>query len=80
MASIEEKVKKVIIANLCIPEEQIRPESRFIEDLGADSLSIVEIVMALEEEFGFDIPDEEVDKMKTYGLVIQYLKEKVKDG
>lgn len=77
MANIEQRVKTIVATNLGIPEAQIKPESRFIEDLGADSLSLVEIVMALEEEFGLDIPDEEADKMETYGMVLQHLSEKL---
>ena len=54
--------------------EQVKPEAAFIEDLGADSLDIVELVMALEEEFGIDIPDEDADKIKTVGDAMEYLR------
>ena len=63
----EDKVKEIIAKELEVDVKQLAPEAKFIEDLGADSLDIVELVMALEEEFGIDIPDEEADKLKTVG-------------
>ena len=72
--SIEARVRSIIADQLGITEEEIKPESKFIEDLGADSLDIVELVMALEEEFGLEIPDEEADKLKTVGDAMNYLK------
>ena len=74
MASVEQRVKEIICEQLGVSEEQVTPEASFIEDLGADSLDIVELVMALEEEFGLDIPDEDADKLKTVGDAMEYLK------
>lgn len=70
----EDKVKEIIAKELEVEAKQLTPEAKFIEDLGADSLDIVELVMALEEEFGIDIPDEDADKMKTVGDAMNYLK------
>ena len=75
MASpVETKVREIICEQLGVSEEEVTPEASFIEDLGADSLDIVELVMALEEEFGLDIPDEDADKLKTVGDAMNYLK------
>jgi len=75
MASFDEtKVKEIIAKELEVDVKQLQPEAKFIEDLGADSLDIVELVMALEEEFGLDIPDEDADKLKTVGDAMNYLK------
>lgn len=63
--SIEERVKKIIVEQLGVKEEDIKPEASFVEDLGADSLDTVELVMALEEEFDIEIPDEEAEKITT---------------
>jgi acyl carrier protein len=70
----EDKVKEIIAKELEVGVQQLAPEAKFIEDLGADSLDIVELVMALEEEFGIDIPDEDAEKMKTVGDAMNYLK------
>ena len=76
MASFnEDKVKEIIAKELEVDVKQLAPEAKFIEDLGADSLDIVELVMALEEEFGVDIPDEDADKLKTVGDAMKYLQE-----
>ncbi|MDD2709954.1 MAG: acyl carrier protein [Verrucomicrobiae bacterium] len=74
--SIEDKVKDIIVEQLGVNAEQVTPTARFIEDLGADSLDTVELVMAFEEEFGAEIPDEEAEKLITVGDVINYIKEK----
>ena len=75
MASFsEDRVKEIIAKELEVEIKQLVPEAKFIEDLGADSLDIVELVMALEEEFGLEIPDEEADKLKTVGDAMNYLK------
>ncbi|MDP3859635.1 MAG: acyl carrier protein [Stagnimonas sp.] len=74
MSSLEEKVKKIIAEQLSVSEDQIKPESAFVEDLGADSLDTVELVMALEEEFEIDIPDEEAEKIRTFQDVLSYIK------
>ncbi len=79
MNNIEEKVKEIIAEQLGVKKEEIRPESSFVDDLGADSLDTVEIVMALEEEFGIEIPDEDAEKITTVGEAIQYIENKVKE-
>ena len=68
-----DRVKKIIISQLNVSEEQVTPEASFIDDLGADSLDQVELVMALEEEFGNDIPEEEAEKLQSVGSVIEYV-------
>jgi acyl carrier protein len=78
MASTEEimaKVKKIIAEQLGVDESEITNESHFIDDLGADSLDTVELVMALEEEFGIEIPDEDAEKIQTVGDVQKYIEE-----
>ena len=70
----EDRVKEIIAKELEVELKQLTPEAKFIEDLGADSLDIVELVMALEEEFNLEIPDEEADKLKTVGDAMNYLK------
>jgi acyl carrier protein len=76
MSSYEEKVKKIIEEKLSVNADQITLDARFAEDLKADSLDTVELVMALEDEFGLDIPDEEADKIKTVGDAIKYIESK----
>jgi acyl carrier protein len=73
--SIEQKVKDIIVEQLGVKADQVTPDAKFIEDLGADSLDTVELVMALEEEFGQEIPDEEAEKLQTVGDVIKYIEE-----
>ena len=70
----EDRVKEIIAKELEVDQKQLTSEAKFIEDLGADSLDIVELVMALEEEFGIEIPDEDADKLKTVGDAMNYLK------
>lgn len=72
-ANIEERVKSIICDQLAVEAEKVSPTASFIEDLGADSLDIVELIMTMEEEFDIDIPDEDAEKMKTVGDVISYL-------
>jgi acyl carrier protein len=72
-STIEAKVKSIIADQLGVGEDEIKPESSFIEDLGADSLDIVELVMAMEEEFEVEIPDEEAENIKTVGDAINYI-------
>jgi len=72
--SIEPKVKKIIEDQLCVEPERVKLEASFLDDLGADSLDIVELVMAMEEEFEIEIPDEEAEKLKTVQDVCKYLK------
>ncbi len=74
--ALEDKIKDIIVEQLGVNAEQVTPEASFIEDLGADSLDTVELVMAFEEEFGAEIPDEDAEKLTTVGAVINYLKEK----
>lgn len=71
----EERFKEIIAKELEVDAKQVNPEAKFMEDLGADSLDVVELVMALEEEFGVDIPDEDADKLKTVGDAMKYLQE-----
>ncbi len=73
MATIEERVKKVVEDQLSVNQDQITAEASFIDDLGADSLDTVELVMALEEEFGIEIPDEEAEKITKVGEAIGYI-------
>ncbi len=72
----EGKVKSIIVEQLGVKPEDITPASSFIDDLGADSLDTVELVMALEEEFGIEIPDEDAEKITTVGEAIKYIEEK----
>ena len=74
---IFEKVKTVIVEQLGIDEANVRMESSFLDDLGADSLDIVEFIMALEEEFGIEIPDEDVEKIVTVKDVVEYISENI---
>jgi len=76
--TIEEKVKDIIVEQLGVNPEQVTPQASFIEDLGADSLDIVELVMAFEEEFSVEVPDEDAEKLQTVGDVISYIKERAK--
>ena len=76
MDNIVERVKKIVAEQLGVNEADIKNESSFVDDLGADSLDTVELVMAFEEEFGAEIPDEDAEKLTTVGAVISYLKEK----
>jgi acyl carrier protein len=76
--SIQPKVKKIIEEQLGVDPERVKPEASFIDDLGADSLDIVELVMAMEEEFDIEIPDEEAEKLKTVQDVFKYLEGKGK--
>ncbi|AAK04001.1 TPA: acyl carrier protein [Pasteurella multocida] len=71
--SIEERVKKIIVEQLGVKEDEVKPEASFVEDLGADSLDTVELVMALEEEFDIEIPDEEAEKITTVQSAIDYV-------
>ncbi|CCG92819.1 acyl carrier protein [Methylacidiphilum fumariolicum] len=77
--SIEERVKNIIVEQLGVNPEQVTPKARFIEDLGADSLDTVELVMAFEEEFNVEVPDEEAEKLQTVGDVIRYIEENLEE-
>jgi acyl carrier protein len=78
--NIEQKVKDIIVQQLGVDAEKVKPEASFVEDLGADSLDTVELVMAFEEEFGVEIPDEAAEKIRTVGDAIAHLKEHVKES
>jgi acyl carrier protein len=78
MADVDAKVKKIISEQLGVPEADVKPEASFVNDLGADSLDTVELVMALEEEFGVEIPDEDAEKIGTVQNAIDYIKSKAK--
>ncbi|MCF7854767.1 MAG: acyl carrier protein [Candidatus Pacebacteria bacterium] len=73
MASVADRVKEIIVEQLGVNEDQVVPDAKFVEDLGADSLDTVELVMALEEEFGAEIPDEEAEKLTTVGEATKYI-------
>ena len=75
--SIEDRVKKIIVEQLGVEEDDVTPEASFVEELGADSLDTVELVMAFEEEFDVEIPDEDAEKIQTVGRAIEYIKEKM---
>ena len=75
MASVEERVKQIIVEQLGVDEAEVTPTASFVDDLGADSLDQVELVMALETEFNLDIPDEEAEKIKTVGDAVKYIEE-----
>jgi len=79
LSTIEARVKKVIVEQLSVKEEEVKPESSFIDDLGADSLDTVELVMALEEEFHVEIPDQAAAEIRTVQHVIDYVVERVPD-
>lgn len=78
MASVEEKVKHIIVEQLGVDEEEVKPEAAFVDDLGADSLDVVELVMALEEEFGLEISDEDAEKLSTVEQAVKYIESHAK--
>ncbi|EDM24453.1 acyl carrier protein [Caminibacter mediatlanticus TB-2] len=73
MANTFEQVKEVIVEQLNVSPEEVKPEANFVEDLGADSLDVVEMIMALEERFGIEIPDSEAENIKTVQDVVDYI-------
>ena len=75
--ALEQRITDIIVEQLGISREEVVPEASFIDDLGADSLDIVELVMALEEEFDVEIPDDDAEKIQTIGEAISYMKEKL---
>jgi acyl carrier protein len=75
MASVDERVKNIIVEQLGVEESQVTDTAKFVEDLGADSLDTVELVMALEEEFSIEIPDEDAEKIATVGDAVNYISE-----
>lgn len=80
MASIEQRVKEIIVEQLGVEEDEVSSEASFIDDLGADSLDTVELVMAFEEEFNIEIPDEEAERISTVQDAIDYIKTNVKEA
>ena len=76
--NVQERVKNIIVEQLGVEADQVKPEAQFVNDLGADSLDTVELIMALEEEFDVEIPDEKAEKIKTVGEAISYIQEKDK--
>jgi acyl carrier protein len=77
--SIEERIIEIISQKLNLSKDQVKPEASFVDDLGADSLDLVELVMAMEEAFGMEVPDEDAEKLRTVKDVIEYVKAKVGD-
>ena len=76
--NVQERVKNIIVEQLGVEADQVKPEAQFVNDLGADSLDTVELIMALEEEFDVEIPDEKAEKIKTVGEAIAYIEENAK--
>jgi acyl carrier protein len=74
--AVEDKVRDIIVEQLGVAPEEVVPEASFIDDLGADSLDIVELVMAIEEEFGLEIPDDDAEKLQSIGDAISYVEER----
>lgn len=79
MADVFEKVRAIIVERLKVDESAVTPDASFVEDLQADSLDIVEMVMKLEEEFGITIPDEDVEKIRTVGEAVAYVEQRLKE-
>ena len=77
MSGIAEKIKSVIAEQLGVKPEEVTDQAKFVDDLGADSLDTVELVMALEEEYGVEIPDEDAEKLTTVGEAVKYIEEKI---
>jgi acyl carrier protein len=75
--ALENRISDIIVEQLGVSKEEIKPEASFIDDLGADSLDIVELVMAMEEEFDIEIPDDDAEKIQTIGDALSYVKERV---
>ena len=77
MEEVQSKLKEIVMDRLNAEEDQIKPEAAFVEDLGADSLDIVELIMGIEEEFDIEIPDEDAEKLTTVGEAMAYVKTKL---
>ena len=77
LEEIQKKLKDIVVDRLNVEESQINPEASFVEDLGADSLDIVELIMGIEEEFDIEIPDEDAEKLTTVGEALNYVKNKL---
>jgi len=80
MASIEERVKEIVANQLGVEPNEVVPEASFVDDLGADSLDLVELIMAMEEEFGVEVPDEDAEKIRTVQDTIDYLKDHIQES
>ncbi|PCI63921.1 MAG: acyl carrier protein [Kangiella sp.] len=80
MSTIEDRVKKIVIEQLGVKEDEVTLEASFVDDLGADSLDTVELVMLLEEEFDTEIPDDEAEKINTVSAAVTYIKANVEDA
>ena len=76
--NVQEKVKNIIVEHLGVEADQVKPEAQFVNDLGADSLDTVELIMALEEEFDIEIPDDKAEKIKTVGVAVSYIEANAK--
>ena len=76
--NVEERVKNIIMEQLGVEADQVKPDAQFVNDLGADSLDTVELIMALEEEFDIEIPDEKAEKIKTVGEALEHIKANAK--
>ncbi|MCG8402219.1 MAG: acyl carrier protein [Firmicutes bacterium] len=76
MSALYDKIKEIIVEQLGVDPEEVNPEASFVDDLGADSLDIVELVMALEEEFDLQIPDEDAEKIRKVGEAVKYIQER----
>ena len=79
MASVDERVKQIIVEQLGVDEEEVTPDASFVDDLGADSLDTVELVMAFEEEFGIEIPDEDAEKITRVKEAVDYIEKNAKN-
>lgn len=77
--TVTEKVREIVASQLGVEESEVTPEASILDDLGADSLDVVELVMALEEEFDLEVPDEDVETLRTIGDVARYIAERVRD-
>lgn len=77
--NVQERVKNIIVEQLGVEADQVKPEAQFVNDLGADSLDTVELIMALEEEFDIEIPDEKAEKIKTVGEAVDYIEQNAKN-
>lgn len=77
MATVEERLRNVVVEQLDVEEDKVKKDASFIGDLGADSLDVVELVMAMEEEFDIEVPDEDAEKIKAFGDALDYIESKI---